>query len=51
VRGIEGTAILHQEGASANYAVAVEEYLDTTNTVDDRLEADLMWCGLLEDQT
>jgi hypothetical protein len=51
VRGVKGTAILQQEDASAHYAVPVEEYLDTTNPVDERLEADLIRCGLLEDQT
>jgi len=51
VRGLEETAILQQEGASAHYAVPGEEYLDTTNPVDERLEVDLIKCGLLEDQT
>jgi hypothetical protein len=51
VRGLEETGILQHEGSSAHYAVPVEEYLGTTNPVDERLEADLIWCGLLEDQT
>jgi hypothetical protein len=45
VRGLEETAILQQEGASAHYVVPGEEYLDTTNPVDDRLEADLIRPG------